>query len=204
MPPGLGWGPQITEQAERLTAGRPVSDALTTADGSLVLFWRETLPSYQPELAQVHDQVVADYRENERRKDFVAMGRTLHAQLEARLKAGDSFDKAVAEVTGPVKMSVKDYPAFPRGQPPKDLAQSPALAALERLDQGQVSDLIPTADKGLFVYVREKKNPDLSETGPKFISIQLRVAQQSSNLASGLILGELVATELKKNTPPVR
>jgi peptidyl-prolyl cis-trans isomerase D len=201
VPPGLGWNSQIVEQAEKLTSDRPVSDALSAADGSLVLFWRETLPSYQPELAAVRARVAADYRETERRNSFVALGRTVRAQLETRLKAGDSFDRAAAAI-GQVKLSVKEYPAFARRQPPKELEQSPALAALERLDQGQVSDLIPTADKGLFVYVREKKIPSLAETTPDFASMQARLAQQSANLASGLLLGEIVAEELKRNTPP--
>jgi len=200
IPPGLGWNPQIIDQAQKLTPDRPVSDALSATNGSLVLFWRETLPSYQPELAQARERAVADYRENERRNRFVAIGRTVRAQLEARLKAGDSLEKAAAAI-GQVKLSVQDYPAFVRHQPPKELGQSPALAALDRLDQGQVSDLIPTADKGLFVYVREKKNPDLAETAPSFTAMQAAIAQQSANLASSLLLREMVADELKKNAP---
>jgi peptidyl-prolyl cis-trans isomerase D len=202
VPPDLGWNEQIVEQAMNLKSDRPVSDALSTANGSLVLFWRETLPSYQPELAQVRDRVVADFRENERRNSFVAMGPTLRAQLEARLKAGDPFEKAAAAVTGPIKLTVKEYPAFVRRQPPKELERSPVLAALERLNQGQVSDLIPTTEKSFFVYIREKKNPDLAETSPQFSTMQTAIAQQSTTVASGLILHEVVAEELKKSGLP--
>jgi peptidyl-prolyl cis-trans isomerase D len=131
------------------------------------------------------------------------MGRTLRAQLEARVKAGDSFEKAAAAVTGPVKLSVKEYPAFVRRQPPKELDQ-PALAALESLDQGQVSDLRMAADKGYFVFVREKKNPDLSETSPQFKSTQAQIAQLTANLGGNLVLGEVVAEELKKNAAAAR
>jgi len=202
VPPDLGWNGQIVEQAMNLKSDRPVSDPLSTANGSMVLFWRETQPSYQPELAQVRDHVLADSHENERRNSFVAMGRTLRAQLEARLKAGDSFEKAAAAVTGPIKLNVKEYPSFFRRQPPKELERSPVLAALERLDQGQVSDLIPTAEKSFFVYIREKKNPDMAETNPRFSAMQATIAQQSTNVASSLILHEVVAEELKKNAPP--
>jgi peptidyl-prolyl cis-trans isomerase D len=201
VPQELGWDEQIIDQEQKLTADRPVSDPLSTAHGSIVLFWRETLPSYQPELAEVRNRVVADYQENERRKEFVAAGRTLRTQLEARLKAGDSFQKAAAAVTGPIKLAVKEYPAFPRRQPPKDLLQSPALAALEHLDQGHVSDMIPTESKSFFVYVVEKKNPDLSETSPQFSAMQAQIAQQSTNVASSLILHQLITEELKKNAP---
>jgi peptidyl-prolyl cis-trans isomerase D len=200
-PADLGWNEQIVEQAMNLKSERPVSDPLATANGSIVLFWRETLPSYQPELAQVRDRVAADFRENERRNSFVATGRTLRAQLEALLKAGDSFEKAAASVTGPIKLTVTEYPAFVRRQPPKELERSPVLAALERLDQGHVSDLIPTTEKSFFVYVREKKNPDLAETNPRFSTMQAAIAQQSTNVASGLVLREIVEGELKKNAP---
>jgi peptidyl-prolyl cis-trans isomerase D len=200
-PADLGWNEQIVEQAMNLKPERPVSDPLSTANGSIVLFWRETLPSYQPELAQVRDRVVADFRENERRNSFVVTGRTLRAQLEARLKAGDSFEKAAAGVTGPIKLTVTEYPTFVRRQPPKELERSPVLAALERLDQGHVSDLIPTTEKSFFVYVREKKDPDLAETSPRFSTMQAAIAQQSTNVASGLVLREIVEGELKRNTP---
>jgi peptidyl-prolyl cis-trans isomerase D len=201
VPPQLGWDQKVVEEEQKLTADRPVSDPLSVANGSLVLFWRETLPSYQPQLAEVRDRVLADYQENERRNSFVAAGRTVRAQIEARLKAGDSFEKAAAAETGPIKLAVKEYPPFTRSQPPKDLQQSPVLAALDRLSKGQVSDMIATTNKSFFVYVREIKNPDLSETSRPFSTMQVQIARQSSNVAAGLILQELVANELKKNAP---
>ena len=132
VPPGLGWDEQIVDQAEKLAADHPVSDALSTAHSSIVLFWRETLPSYQPDLAGVRSRVVADYQESERRSTFVTTGRTIRSKLEERLKAGDSFDKAAASV-GPFKLTVKDYPPFTLRQPPKELEQSPAMVALDRI-----------------------------------------------------------------------
>ena len=200
VPPGLGWNPQVVELAQQLSADHPVSDAMPTATGSLVLFWRETLPSYQPAISQVRDHVVADYKENERRKAFIDAGRAIRSQIEAHLKAGEPFDKAAA-VASPLKLAVKDYPAFIRRQPPKELGQSPALAALESLGQGQLSDLIPTADQGLFVFIREKKNPDLAETSLQFTSTQSQLAQMTASLNESLLLGEMVERELKKNAP---
>jgi peptidyl-prolyl cis-trans isomerase D len=202
VPPALGWSPQVVELAQQLSAEHPVSDAVSAPTGTLVLFWRETLPSYQPTLAQVRDRVVADYKENERLNAFIGAGRALRSQIEARLKAGESFDKAAA-AAGPIKLTVKEFPAFIRRQPPKELGQSPALAALDRMDQGQLSDMIRSADQGLFVYVREKKTPDLAETGPQFTSTQSQLAQLTANFNEGLLLGEVVERELKKNEPAV-
>jgi peptidyl-prolyl cis-trans isomerase D len=199
VPAGLGWSSQVIELAEQLSAEHAVSDAVAAPAGSVVLFWRETLPSYQPALAQVRDRVVADYKENERLNAFIEAGRTLRGQIESRLKAGEPFEKAAA--AGPIKLTITDYPAFIRRQPPKGLEQSPALAALERLDQGQLSDMIRNGDQGLFVYVRGKKGPDLAETSPQFASTQSQLAQLTTSLNENLILGELVERELKKNAP---
>jgi peptidyl-prolyl cis-trans isomerase D len=202
VPPELNWTPAIVEQALQLAADHPVSDAVSGPTGSLVFFWRETLPSYQPGLAQVRDRVVVDYRENERRKRFVELGRTFRSQLEARLKAGDPFDKAAAAVTdaSQPKLVVKDYPSFLRRQPPKDIEPT-VLGPLDRLERGQVSDMLLTEDRGFFVYVKEKKSPDLAETSPQFAATQAQLARLSTSLDRSLFLNEIVSRELTKNAP---
>jgi peptidyl-prolyl cis-trans isomerase D len=137
----LGWTPQIVDQALQLAADRPVSDALPSAAGSLVLFWRETLPTYRPELTQVREHAVADYKENERRKRFVEIGQTVRSQLETRLKAGDTLEQAAAATA--LKLEVKTYPAFSSRQPPKDIEQF-EFGAIGRLESGQLSDFLLT------------------------------------------------------------
>ncbi|OHE77329.1 MAG: hypothetical protein A3G75_03620, partial [Verrucomicrobia bacterium RIFCSPLOWO2_12_FULL_64_8] len=98
VPAELGWTPEIAADAVRLTEADPVSDALPVGNNSVVLFWRETLPPFRPPLAQVHDRVLADFRENERRRKFVEFGQALRRQLEPRLKAGEPVEKAAAAV----------------------------------------------------------------------------------------------------------
>ena len=200
VPPSLGWNSQIVDLALQLSSDHPVSDAFSTATSSLVLFWRETVPSYQPKLDQVRDSVVADYKESERLNAFGEAGRALRAQIESQLKAGAPFDKAAT--AGSIKLAVKDYPAFLLRQPPKELGQSPALGALEHLEQGQLSEMIRTpGDQGLFVYVREKKNPDLAETSAQFTSTQTQLAQWAASRNERLVLGEMVERELKRTAP---
>ncbi len=198
VPPELGWTPQIIDQALQLAADRPVSDALPSAAGSLVLFWRETLPTYRPELAQVRDRVVADYKENERRKHFVEIGRTLHSQLEARLKAGDPFEQAAAATA--LKLEVKTYPAFSSRQPPKDIEQF-EFGAIGRLESGQLSDFLLTEDKGGFVYVKERKLPDLAENTLQYTTARAQLARMNAGLSQSLALSEIVVRELKKSAP---
>jgi peptidyl-prolyl cis-trans isomerase D len=204
-PQELGWTPQIIEQALQLTAARSVSDALPSTDGSVVLFWRETQPSYQPTLVQARDHVIADYKENERRKRFVELGRTLHDQLAARLKSGGTFAQTAAAVAAPAqpKLEVKEYPPFVRRQPPPDLPPS-ILRTLDRLDQGQVSDMQIVQDKGYFVYAQERKLPDLAEASAPFAAMRAQLADLTAGLNQSLYLSEITAREYKKIEPSAR
>ena len=195
-PTDLGWTPQIIEQALQLTADRPVSDALPGPAGTVVLFWRDTLAPYRPELAGVRERVVADYRENERRKRFAEVGRTVRGQLEARLKAGDSLEQAAAAATA-LKLDVKTYPPFVARQPPPDILRF-EFNAIGRLQSGQLSDLLLTEDKGAYVYVKERKAPDLAETTPQYAAVRAQLARMNAGLGQNLTLNEMVARELKK------
>lgn len=205
VPAALGWSPQIVDAALQLSAQKQESDPLPTATGALVLFWRETQPSYPRTLAQARDQVIADYKENERRKHFVELGRTLRSMLEARLRAGDTFAQAAAASVDPAqpKLAVKTYPAFARQQPPEDL--NPAVQnALDRLDPGQVSDMVISQNTGYLVYAQERKLPDLSETGAPYSLMRAQLARLTAGFNQELYLTEITAQELKKTEPATR
>ncbi|HEY8993865.1 MAG TPA: hypothetical protein VIM71_04220, partial [Lacunisphaera sp.] len=56
-------------------------------------------------------------------------------------------------------------------------------------------------DKGLFVYAREKKMPDLSPMNPRFAEIQTQLMAYTASSAENSYLGQLVEEELKKGDP---
>jgi peptidyl-prolyl cis-trans isomerase D len=200
VPPALAWSPQIVDSALQLSSQKLESDPLPTATGALVLFWRETLPSYQRTFEQAREQVTADYQENERRKRFVALGRTLRSLLEERLKAGDTFAKAAEVSAEPAqpKLEVKTYPAFVRQQPPPDL-NSAVQNVLDRLEPGQVSDMVISQNKGYLVYAQDRKLPDLAETGAPYALMRAQLAQLTAGFNQDLYLDEITAQELKKS-----
>jgi peptidyl-prolyl cis-trans isomerase D len=202
-PPELGGTPQITAEAFRLNKDRVTSDALATPTGAVVLVWKETQPSHKPMFAEVRDKVTADYIENERRKRFVDLGKTMKVELEARLKAGDSFEKAAATASSGLKLETKTVPPFTLRNRPQDLDFN-VLGTLETLDQGEVSDMVITADKGLFVYAAEKKAPDVSETNPQFAETRQQIASYNGRFGASAYITELVENELKKSEPKVQ
>lgn len=201
-PAEFGRSPEVAAEAFRLNEGRPVSDAVATPTGAVILFWQETLPSRKPLFSEVRDKVAADYVENEKRKRFVDLGRTAKTEIEARLKAGDTFEKAVAAAgtkTGLAFAAKSVAPFTPRNRP-QDLDYT-VLGALERLEQGKVSDMSVNADAGVFVYAVEKKAPDLSEANPAFVETRNQIAGYSSRLGASAYLAELVEAEMKKSEP---
>ena len=203
-PAELGGSPEIAAEAFKLNASRAYSDALAAPDGAVVLFWKETLPPRQPLLSEIRAKVAADYTDNEKRKRFVEVGRTIRSTIEARLKAGDKFEAAVAAAASATstKLNVKTLAPFTRRTPPPD-ADSSVMGTLDRLNKGGVSDMI-VKEQGILVYVIDKKSPDLTESGPAFVSTRAQLAAANARIGASSYLDQLVEQELKKSEPTVK
>lgn len=201
-PAELGGSPEIANEAFKLgkAQNRYVSEAVASPTGAVILVWKDTQPTRKPLLSEVHDKVVADYIDNEKSKRFIDLGKTIKSQLEARLKAGDTFEKAAAAAGNGVKLETKMIPAFTMRNRPQDLDYS-VFGALERLEKGQVSDMVRNGDKGLFVYAVDKKAPDLSEANPQFVDTRKQLASYNARIGGGTYISELVEQELKKSEP---
>lgn len=199
-PPQIGGSPDVAAEAFRLNPDRITSDAIATPSGAVVLIWKETFPSHKPLFTEVRDKVAADYIENERRKRFVELGKTAKARLEARLKAGDTFEKAAAAIGSDLKLETKTLPAFTLRSRPQDLDYS-ILGTLEKLEQGQISDMVITPEKGVFVYAIEKKAPDVTEANPQFAETRQQIASYNGRFGASAYISELVDKELKKSEP---
>jgi len=199
-PAELGSSPEIADEAFRLGKDHFFSDVLATRAGSVILLWKETIPAYTPLLSEVQTKVAADYTEAQRQNLFTSeLGKTIHDQLVARLKAGDTFDQAVTAANG-AKLEMKTFPPFTQQQPPKDLERS-IPEKLDRLEAGHVSDMIFSDNKGWFVYVVAKKRPDLTEANPQFASTRADLAPMVANATFEASLTEIVAREQKKSAP---
>jgi peptidyl-prolyl cis-trans isomerase D len=196
-PPQLAWIADQGEAVSRLNKDRFFSDPLTTPDGVVVLLWNDTLPAYKPLLPEVHDKVAADYKDGEKRRQFVAKGQLLRALLETSVKAGTPFEKAAAAQ----KLEVKTYAGFTMSDPPKD-APPAALQSLSSMNAGQIGQMISSGDKGYIVYVAQKQLPDLTAANPRFAEIATRVAQYISQASESAILTARMEAELQRSGPP--
>ncbi len=197
----LSGSPELAAEAFRLSKDRLVSDPVATRNGAMILFWKETQPTRKPQFSEVRDKVAADYIESERRKRFVEAGKSVKVQLEARLKAGDTFEAAVAATAGSgLKLEAKTLAPFTLRNRPQD-ADYTVLSTLERLEKGQLSDMSMGADKGIFVYAVDKKIPDVTEANPQFAETRKQIASYSGRAGASAYLSELVDQELKRSDP---
>ncbi len=201
-PAALGGDAQVATEAFKLGPQRLFSDVVSTGHGAAILVWKESIPSRKPQVSEVKDHVAADYTDNEKRKLFVDLGRTIRTLLDARLKAGDTFDKAVsaAEAGASSKLQIKTWPAFTLSKPPADIDYT-LFGAIDSLQKGQLSDMIITGDKGLIVYAIDKKLPDLNPTGSKFTETLAQLSRMTASRNGNAYLGEVVTKELSKSAP---
>jgi len=201
-PAEFGQSPDLAAAAFRLGSARHFSDAVPYLGGAAVLFWHETLPSRIPLYSEVSARVGTDYIESERRKRFVDLGRAVKNLIETRLKAGDTFAQATAAAgrAHSVSLTTKALPAFSFREPAEGVDFS-VFGALERLEQGQVSDMIVNADQGQLVYAASRQLPDLSAANPQYAVARAQLASLTARLGANVVINDLVAAELKRTEP---
>jgi peptidyl-prolyl cis-trans isomerase D len=192
-PADMPWLASYAEPISRLSEARHFSDPLPTTDSFVILLWNESLPGYQPLFAEVRDRVLADYKESEKRRLFIARGQTLRTQLQA---AGANFGTAAAAE----KLDVKSYASFTLRQPPQDMPY-PAFGALQDLATGQVAPMVSDSEKGYLVFAQEKKQPDLSAGNPRYAEVRQQLALFAAGSNENAYLSGLVEQELKKTEP---
>jgi peptidyl-prolyl cis-trans isomerase D len=201
-PAELGGSQEVAAAAFQLNEQNFVSEPVATPNGTAVLFFKELQPSRKPLLTEVRERVAKDYLESERNKRFLELGKKVKADLQARVKAGESFEKAAAAAGSAAGLSLetKMLAPFSLRNRPADIDYAVA-GALERLEQGQVSDLVLNGDKGIFVYVAEKKLPDLTEANPHFAEVRAQLGARMGQSAAAAYISDLVAKELKRTDP---
>lgn len=195
-PADMPWLANYADQISRLSKERYFSDPLSTPDSFVILLWNDSLPGYKPMFAEVRERVLADYKEREKRKLFIARGQALRTQLQAAAKAAPANFATTAAAE---KLEVKSYAGFTLREPPQDIPYQAFGALQQGLEAGQVSEMMPDAAKGYFVFAQEKKLPDLTPANPRYAELQQQMMAQTANSNSSVYLAGLVEAELKKS-----
>lgn len=198
-PAELGGGQALADAAFRLDSDRFYSEAQPTPGGYVVLLWKALLPAHQPQFVEVEAKVRVDYVQSQRLAKFAALGDEIRSQIAADMKAHRTFEQAAtaAALTDHVTILAKAWPPFTLREPPKDL-NAAVLPALDSLNPGQLSALIPTSTDGYLVYAIAKKTPDLSPTSPRFVQLRTELDAMYAQRTAGEYLTQLVQNELAR------
>jgi len=179
--------PRALAMAFQLTPDQWYSDAIPTQDGAVVLLYESVEPARIPELEEVREQVVADYRETLRRESFLQEGQTIAAALQAVAGQGGSFTDVAEEMN----LSVESFEDFQIIDPPEDL--NPALIGpLLALQKGEVSGMEMVGESAFYLYVQEKDVPELAPDGEEVAQARQSFALTSRNMTASAILRQMV------------
>ena len=126
----LGGSPDLHQAVSQLRPGE-LSSPLQVPQGFAIITVKEIQPAHQGTLAEVHDQVLADYQ----RDKSAELAQTKANDLGKRVQAGDPFDKA-AKALG---LEVKSPDAFSRTGSVPDLGSAKQLEAAFGMPVGQLS-----------------------------------------------------------------
>jgi peptidyl-prolyl cis-trans isomerase D len=194
----LGGDRDLATAAFELNADRFYSEGLPSQSGAVVLVWKASLPSHDPAFAEVAAKVRADALDNKKRLRFIEFGRALQAGTTRGLKAGLPFEKAATEAADGTKLTFKSFPSFTLQGQPRDI--DPAIySVLDTLDQGSVSSMEATADKGVIVYAAQKKVPASDPASPRYQQVRQMLAAQFAQATATSEMRELVDNELKRS-----
>lgn len=201
-PRELGHSADVTSAAFKLNDQRFYSDAIPVQNGAVILLWKETLPARMPLMSEVLDKVTADYLEAEKRKRFVAAGKTLQSNITTQLAAGKDFAAAAQQAaqTAGLTLQVKSLSPFTPSNPP-EASEFSTYGPLETLKKGEVSAMIIKGQKGVLVYAADKQLPDLTSANPLFEQTRKQIAAMTSRLGVSKYLDQVVREELAKSEP---
>lgn len=185
--------PAGLEQVLALDDNRFYTDGIKTPEGAAVVLVKETGATRIPEMQEVYGQVVADYTQYERLRQFDLKARDAEVELQAAVDAGKDF-KAEAETLG---FKVQAFDDFSVMQKPEGIDNF-ELSALSEMQEGEVSNLEEFNDVGTIIYVKKTDIPEVSPDSEEVVSEMDRMQSRIAMATEGSIVNELIAIGNKK------
>jgi parvulin-like peptidyl-prolyl isomerase len=169
--PEIGSSPEATDTIYRLRQGDN-SSPIRTESGYAVLSVKSIEPSHPGTLAEVHDKVLSDYRNDK----AVEMAKSEAQELARRAKGGEDLAKAAKSMG----LEEKDSDALPRTGTITDVGTASQLSAAFTLPVGQTGDAIFLGANWVVYRVldHQQPNPDDLAKQRQDITQQLLNAQR--------------------------
>jgi peptidyl-prolyl cis-trans isomerase D len=194
-PTGGDWGPKVLAEAFSLGEKKPVSNAVATRDGAVLLFFGEKLvPSGDPEFASVRHRVLPVVTEEQRRAAVVARGQAVLASINAAMQEGKTFADA-ARAAG---LEHKAWNGFTLAAPPADIDYGVyrRLAQDEQsIKTGVIAPMAVQSGKGMFLLVTKKQVPAVAPDSPETQKHRRDFMSTESTMLASAVLRDMVQKE---------
>ena len=129
------------------------SDPVVGKDSIYILVLTGKMQAFLPDYEIVAGDAMKAAKADADEQAYIAKAETVHAQIEAALKAGTSFADAATQAG----LKVSSAEPFSLSEPPTDDIGQRLLNAVALFDQGTLVDLIPNDDELLAAYVAQRE-----------------------------------------------
>jgi parvulin-like peptidyl-prolyl isomerase len=143
--------------------------------GFVILTVKDVLPAHQGTLAEVHDQVLADYQHDQ----GTALAQTRAIDLAKRVQGGEAFDKTAKELDLDAKTS--DF--FTRSGTIPDVGTGKQIDGAFSMDTGKVSSPINLSGNWLVYRVVARNTPNPDDLAAQHDDIKQQLLQTKQDAA---------------------
>lgn len=186
------WPDRVLTQIPRLSPNRYFSDPVLANGHYVVLLLDDTIPETVPPFEEVRDTVAADFLQEERRRLIAEAGAEMHGNFVARMEAEESFE----EIATDKELEVETFESFTMREAPPTL--SPAvLNQLDRLQEGDVSEMISSNNHGMFVHVLSRQSPEIDVADEQFVETADQLRRFSASITAHSAIQEVIDRELQ-------
>jgi peptidyl-prolyl cis-trans isomerase D len=170
----LGNSPDIHQLVFQLHTGE-LGQPLRVDRGFVILTVKDILPAHQGTLAEVHDQVLADYQHDQ----SITLAQTRSSDLSGKVKGGEALDKAAKDLglTAETSQSIARAGSIP------DVGTGKQLESAYSMEIGQVSAPQNIGGNWLVYRVQAKDEPNPVELAAQHDDIQKQLLQQKQDAA---------------------
>ncbi len=152
-----------------------LGEPLQLDQGIVVMTVKDILPSHQGTLAEVHDQVLADYQ----REQSTDLAATRAADLAKQVQGGDTFDKA-AKALG---LDAKTSDFFARSGSIPDVGTGKQIEGAFTMDVGKVSSPLNLSGNWVVYRVVARNEPNPDDLASQRTDIQQQLLQTKQDAA---------------------
>tara|TARA_B100001248_G_scaffold262737_1_gene262002 strand:- start:3715 stop:5310 length:1596 start_codon:yes stop_codon:yes gene_type:complete len=183
----------LLAQAFALNDTHYYSEPIPTVDGSAILFYEGMLPTTIPAFSSVRERVENDYKLIQKRRLFAEKAIQLEDELRAALSSGKSFEQA----TGKAGLSTQAYEPFSIRTAPNEL-DSAFLAEIKHFDSGEMTSMVPTPQGGSFIFVEDKKIPEIEEGSAEWEEAQNQLSFITAHANIQNFVAEMINAGMQK------